>query len=159
MKKIIKKNKLFQQIESKITENNNNFNISEVFDRDILNIDIQEKKIQEKKVYYIKSWILQHLDITDITQSERSNNKIWLWYNKNFFYPTFILSKKIFQLIIDDLSYKYINEKFIVWLSIDDWEYKNITISFHHVRKHEPSVLISDIDKYETNWLLVAYLW
>jgi hypothetical protein len=69
-----------------------------------------------------------------------------------------IISKKIFDIYCKEISKMFINDKFILSLSIDYWNYKNIVIRFYKIRDNETPLIVDDLEQYRDNWILIAYI-
>ena len=69
-----------------------------------------------------------------------------------------IFGKTIFDEICHTLSNNYKSEKFIVILSTDLGEYQNIVIQFYKIREENPHMLCGNLDSYQENGMLVAYV-
>lgn len=152
---VVRNNKLFNKLFKKI--NLNSFEITDVFKYVSLNM----YKIEISNWQYIYS-INNDIDKSNITENDLSGfewnvNKIWLWFSDKNFESCIILWKKIFEKYCELLS-NFSSNKFIMSLSIDYWNNKNITLRFYKFRENELKIIDDDLEKYKENWLMVAYI-
>lgn len=157
----LKNNSLFTKLIWNIDFSlNPNFEVIEFINENILSpnickIDIKEKDdfVVVKKEVKKEGW----WDLNDLSWIEWSINEIYLKYTEPYFEPILVLGKRIFDFYCQYLA-KNFSQKFLVCFSINDFEYKSITIRFYKVREQEKPILMDDLEKYELNWMMVGYI-